>query len=408
MLTREQKEQFSEILKKLGESLDITQTQYDAAVESYGAVGRWLADENSSLHPFFPAIRPQGSFMLGTMIQPVCEGDDLDIDLVCELTGKSPNWTQADLKRKIGDRLKERYEEMLDKEGRRCWTLLYRENALNYKSKYHMDVLPSIVDSGYAMVLEKAFSASELNGLDKLAIRITDKEDENYRTETNLERWRKSNPFGYGRWFYQQALVNNKRTISLNESIQEVPQYSEEKLPLQRVVQILKRHRDLMFNGKENKPISIIITTLAARAYNGETDILEALLNVIEKMHLFIETRQSTIHPLKTIKWITNPVNSDENFADRWEFEKEREDNFYNWLEQVKIDVGGTLEKRGVQLIKESLEKPFGKETIEKAFSKYGDEQRQKRESGELKMASVSGIIGSVGTSIPNHNFHGR
>lgn len=42
---------------------------------------------------------------------------------------------------------------------------------------------------------------------------------------------------------------------------------------LQRIVQILKRHRDIMFNGDEDKPISIIITTLASRAYRGETNL---------------------------------------------------------------------------------------------------------------------------------------
>lgn len=39
MLTQEEKKQFSEILETLGETLDITETQYNAAVSSYSAVG---------------------------------------------------------------------------------------------------------------------------------------------------------------------------------------------------------------------------------------------------------------------------------------------------------------------------------------------------------------------------------
>lgn len=50
MLTQEEKKQFSEILETLGETLDITETQYNAAVSSYGAVGEWLAKPESSLH----------------------------------------------------------------------------------------------------------------------------------------------------------------------------------------------------------------------------------------------------------------------------------------------------------------------------------------------------------------------
>jgi hypothetical protein len=37
---------------------------------------------------------------------------------------------------------------------------------------------------------------------------------------------------------------------------------------------ILKRHRDYSFtNRKEERPISVIITTLAAHSYNGEETI---------------------------------------------------------------------------------------------------------------------------------------
>lgn len=160
MLTQEEKKQFSEILETLGETLDITETQYNAAVSSYGAVGEWLAKPESSLAQYKPVVRPQGSFMLGTMIKPICEEDDLDIDLVCELTGKNPQWTQYYLKQAVGNRLKanETYKNMLDEEGRRCWTLMY-SNSVNY----HMDILPSLVCNGYNIVLEKAFSATALD-----------------------------------------------------------------------------------------------------------------------------------------------------------------------------------------------------------------------------------------------------
>lgn len=134
MTTREELMQFSEILEELGKALDISKSQYDAIVTSYNAVGDLLAKPNSLLSPYAPVIRPQGSFMLGTMTKPD-EKNDLDIDLVCQLTGKNPNWSQYDLKQKVGDQIKsnETYKEMLQIEGRRCWTLKYAldmENGL--------------------------------------------------------------------------------------------------------------------------------------------------------------------------------------------------------------------------------------------------------------------------------------
>ena len=149
-MNTEQVKQFDSIFNALSESLDITETQYEAAVRSYRAVGDWLAKADSVLVSYNPIIRAQGSFMLGTMIRPLNEQDDLDIDLVCELTGKGASWTQYDLKHKVGNRLKdhETYKRMLDEEGRRCWTLKYAQ-----ESNYHMDILPCLVAKDYKTVI---------------------------------------------------------------------------------------------------------------------------------------------------------------------------------------------------------------------------------------------------------------
>ncbi len=406
MLTKEQEEQFSDILDELGKALDISETQHVAAVKSYEAVGNWLANEDSTLSPYSPEILPQGSFMLGTMVKCINDKDDLDIDLVCQLKGKNPAWTQEDLKQKVGDRLKvhDTYKQMLDKEGRRCWTLVYSDAA-----NYHMDILPSIVDKGYRIILEEAFLDRELKDIEKLGIRITDNQTVNYDWEPNHLEWLKSNPFGYGRWFFQQATLNFEKAFSLNEYITPIPKYKKDKLPLQRVVQILKRHRDILFKGDKNKPISIIITTLAAKAYNKETDIITALMNVVSNLRNFIETRWSDEHG-RYIKWISNPVNDEENFADKWQEYPQREKNFYKWLDELENDLKNILGQRGqgLPVIHETMAKPFGKDIVTKAFNSYGEKYLEQRETGALKMAAGTGMLGSTGTNVKGHNFHGK
>lgn len=407
MLTQEEKKQFSEILETLGETLDITETQYKAAVSSYGAVGEWLAKPESLLSPYKPIIRPQGSFMLGTMIKPICEDDDLDIDLVCELTGKNPQWTQHHLKQAVGNRLKANgtYKNMLVEEGRRCWTLTYSDNA-----NYHMDILPSLVCNGYNIVLEKAFSATALDkDYESLAIRITDNKQNNYYSDTIAENWMRSNPFGYGRWFFNAADVFSlRKSIMLSETVSPVPKYNKDKLPLQRVVQILKRHRDMMFNGDKDKPISIIITTLASRAYNKETSIIDALMNVVSNMRNYIESRYDSSTG-RIIKWISNPVNPEENFADKWVEHPQREKNFYKWLDQVGQDIQAIVQQRGLYNISESMKKPFGEKVVTKTFSAFGEKNLILRENGMLKMATGTGILSTIGSvAAAAHNFHGN
>lgn len=38
-------------------------------------------------------------------------------------------------------------------------------------------------------------------------------------------------------------------------------------------------------------------------------------------------------------KWVANPVNPEENFADKWIEYPQREKNFYKWLDQVEHDI---------------------------------------------------------------------
>ena len=409
MLTNEQKIQFNEIFEELGNNLDISETQHENAVKSYQAVGSWLSKEDSLLAKYNPKILTQGSFLLGTVIKPVNENDDIDIDLVCELTGKNESWTQKDLKKIVGDRLKQNdtYKEMLNAEGRRCWTLEYRKESKNKKEKYHMDILPSIISDGYSVLLTKAFSENIFEEVDKLAIRITDKESLNYSYDSDTENWLKSNPFGYGRWFFNRTAISTKKLFSLNESIKPAPKYQAEKLPLQRAVQILKRHRDIMFQGDVDKPISIIITTLSGRSYNGEENIVDAIKNIISNMHLHI-AEKFDLSSNKKIKYIANPVNKEENFADKWVEHPKRETNFYKWLEQVRIDFDSIFSKtQGLQFINESMQKPFGESLTTKTFSSYGTKKLEQRKQGGLKVATVTGTIGSSGKTIQNHNFYG-
>ncbi len=407
MLTNEIKTQFNEILEEIGNNLDISETQYKYAVQSYQAVGKWLADEKSLLSPYKPEILPQGSFLLGTMIKPVNDSDELDVDLVCRLEGKKADWAQYHLKKIVGDRLKENktYKEMLDEEGRRCWTLNYADS-----SKYHMDILPSIVSEGHRVILEKAFSAIGFKDFEKTAIRITDNQENNYFAETNPDFWNKSNPFGYAAWFQERCSISIRKSVFLSESVNPMPTYQKEKLPLQRVVQILKRHRDIMFDGDEDKPISIIITTLSSKAYDKETDIISALTNVVENMESFIETKYSEEHN-KWIKWISNPVNEEENFADKWPENPKKERNFYNWLNKIKADLATTVEQKGIHRIQESFSKSFGEDLIKTSFGKIADRTYEKREAGDLHMKMGSGLLSSDtvrSTSVKSHNFHGK
>jgi hypothetical protein len=206
-----------------------------------------------------------------------------------------------------------------------------------------------------------------MNDWSEQAIAITDKTLPNYERLDN--DWPRSNPKGYTEWFRKRMETQyNALQKSLAEArkahIEAVPEYRI-KTSLQRAIQILKRHRDIMFaEDQEDKPISIIITTLAAHAYNNEADIFDALFNIVQRMPSYIETRDG-------ISWVSNPVNPLENFADKWHEHPKREQNFRLWLQQVCSDLNIALKSENIRAIGEVLKSHLGEKTVNKALEQF-------------------------------------
>jgi len=392
-----QKNQINEMLRKSVQEISISKTQHETLVASYEAVGNYLA-ANEELRRFRPEIYPQGSIRLETAIKPISDDDDIDIDLVCEFSNIPSDWTQKDLKDAVGKCLKDsaRYRDMIEKKdgGKRCWTLLYRQGSAN---NYHMDILPAVVADNYGLLLE-SFNHTDYSSL---AISITDKTLPNYATSTNHAYWPHSNPFGYAKWFEQRCRQRILKAVC--ESVEEAPKYDASPSVLQDAIKLLKRNRDLKYGGDDDKPISIIITTLAARAYNGEANLYDALVGIASGMSAFIEERMVNG---RLVKYIANPVDENENYADKWVNEPRKEKMFFDWLESVRstvlrlADDAQTGSKAGFEAL-------CGKNVIQRVYESVGQETKQKREAGTLRMGAT-GLLGSVGTKVQGHTFHGK
>lgn len=331
--------QFSRSLDQaISQSLDISDEHHRLAVERYKSIGNWLERRASTVAHYRPEIYPQGSFRLGTVTRPVSNAEEYDIDLVSELNLEKFQISQERLKNLVGYEIKAYARDCcldLPKNGRRCWTLNYPGTA-----RFHMDILPAMPD-GKSFKQNLQANARSLPNFDiaidlsRLAIAITDREHCNYsRIDLN---WPRSNPKGYAAWFTNRAF---SRDLTDTWAVEDVPDHSV-KTPLQRTVQILKRHRDIWFDKMvrqnyytlDDKPISIIITTLAAHAYHGEEDLQEALQNIVRKMPRSIEWGNDGA------AYVRNPVDPLENFADKWQEHPSRKACFMAWLQQVSREM---------------------------------------------------------------------
>lgn len=341
---------------KLVEGLDISPTMYKNATEKYKAVGTYLQEQGLTCDIF-----PQGSFSLGTVVRPYRESKDVDYDLdfICCLDDKKEKTTAKYVKNIVKEILSksEIYKEKLqDKEWDKCWTLEYAEvNGIGF----NIDIVPGVPESDEIFQLMVSSGLTQEDA--KNAVAITNKEKNNYF-------WVTSNPRAYKNWFdsinrpFLEYDRDNKRRVlfeksrTVYNSIEEIPE-GLERSSLQRVIQILKHHRDVYYCriNKENlKPTSAIITTICAEIAKG----MDPSLNVFELLQVIandfeiyscnqIMTEEefskqyqtkNTIRKSKG-KWcIMNPVNPKDNLADSWNDNPDKAKLFFKWTKAVKKD----------------------------------------------------------------------
>lgn len=365
-----------EEIRKIIEELDVSDSNYEKATKRYNSIADYI--KNSHLSSHNPDVFLQGSFKLGTAIKPLTEDGSYDIDIVCNFTKlRREDQSQFSLKYDLGIVVKQysKSQSMANEpdETKRCWTLKYVD-----EDNFHIDILPSV----------------PLNEKDDGYIGITDKTKSNY-FDISLD-WETSNPKGYAQWFrdiskytvYQEIIA--KRFYA---SVEQVPEYKV-KTPLQRIVQILKRHSEVCFaDDIEYKPSSIIITTLAAKQYQSaclhSKDFLSVISYIVEHLKDGIENRNGK-------PCVYNPVNYNEVLSGKWDKDESYFEAFENWLMQLASDFNiGSSEltySDKVKYIKRSLFVDRKKEMPIVNVSSISHHQESKWIDCLIEKASVKGM----------------
>lgn len=356
--------QAEQLLEDLADSLEIPSSRYEAAERSYQSFGRWLDRPESLFANDETTLYPQGSFRLGTVIKPTNDDDDYDLDAVCEIDLSKRDCTQAQLKERLGIEIRayaKAHGMAAPVEARRCWTLNYADGA-----QFHMDVLPALPDGTRQRLLVEAMGGSR-GDLAEKSIAITDTEHPTFNRAS--DDWPASNPKGYSEWFYERMKTifdAKRRAMMLAEArttVEDIPTHRV-RTPLQAAIKILKRHRDMRFSEDvDNRPISIILTTLAAHAYNQETTISAALYSILTRMDHYIEDRNG-------VAWIANPTDPRENFADKWEIHPERKTAFTDWLQMARVDFSTVARLSEIDQIVDALAPRMGRKLMEATAAK--------------------------------------
>ena len=369
------------IYRELANELNISDTLYERALSAYNGLADYIKAHNDS---WDVEVFPQGSFELGTVIRPVSEEDEYDVDMVVLI--KVPDFTDPkELRDVVKCFLEEhgRYEGNIE-EKKQCLRVVYSDSA-----QFHMDVVcakPIIGD------------------------RIIDVAKKQERSTAYM--YNESNPKGYISWFketmnYSRILneAQKRGGIFASTKVEELS-LSRMRTPLQQAIQILKRHRDIYFADRlDDRPSSIVITTLCAKSYEydkmynwSHDNVYTVIKRMLELFPRFIETNENGEYVLK------NPSLESENFLYKWKSNENLERNFREWIRKAKVDIvenpesflPSNPEKAG-ELLRES----FGSHAMGKALKRFGEHMGTMSANGEMLIDRRTRSISSNTTEAP-------
>ena len=381
---REKQKDIIELIAKL----DITPTMYKNAVEKYKALAQHL--EGSGIKA---DIYPQGSFAIGTVVRPsvVDPNAYYDLDFICQLDVVKDSVAPSELRQTIKNALidSQIYKERLEFDEN-CFTITYADvDDIGFK----IDVVPAADES--AVTKRQLQNMSVRPDLISTAIAIPRcTQEKNYL-------WITSNPRGIRTWFDEinrpfalfsreerrQTMFRENRSVF--DSVEAIPE-ALERSSLQRVIQILKRHRDVYYarlqrsDIEELKPISAIITVVVSQIAKsaapqlGVFDLLEYTIRELsvysERLKLNDDMFARTYGARSLInrengKWkIRNPSNPEDNLADRWNTNKEAPKFFFMWLNACKQDLILSMSLSDSEF-RRTMENAFGSASVQKVWA---------------------------------------
>ena len=353
------------ILSSLAEELNISDTMYERAVQSYSALGEYLRKANTD---WVVEVYPQGSFEMGTVVKPLSDEDQYDVDLVVLV--ESPVFSAKELRESILALLEEygRYEGKIE-DKKRCIRIQYKDSA-----QFHMDIAcaKNALIQGNNII---SISQHDNNGSYDFS---------------------PSDPLGYITWFkdamrYYELPEMRALSEKVTSSTDVTP------LPLikihttlQQSIQLLKRHRDIYFESNiDNSPSSIIITTLCALSYDHivknqmqSKSIYATIKSMLENFSRYITIKNGEYH-------LDNPVLKNENFLASWKANGNLKQHFDSWIRKATIDIvtapAGFIENDPAKLSK-ALYENFGGTVAARALKKYGQTLEALNAAGALNV----------------------
>ncbi len=385
--------------------VQLSQTNYDRAVDRYRAIRNWIERDDSPLRDDVKLFYPQGSMAVGATIASKLGTDEFDIDVVAQLNlpeNGLPKQALDLLYRAIRGEPGSRYHRMT-KRKTRCITVQYEDGM-------HVDVTPAVRRWGTPDRESVIFHQ-----------RPEEPHDPGY---THV-----ANPYGFAEWFNDKTQPDDAFAdvfeARAREYLQVFARAASDPIPPQEppsrkskaviALQLLKRWRNVQYDARPGRrPPSIMIAKLVADAANGTDRLSEELLHQSRHMLSMFQQEDSNGRLLH----ISNPVCRLDVLTDRWPESRQDQKLFIRDLDVLVENVERLVSGCDMEEMQRLMVGLFGEKPAVDAFrvfnERIGDDVRSGRsrhrpDVGGLVIPGAATGIGasSASRATPSHRFFG-
>lgn len=367
------------------------------------------------LSKFDVVIKPQGSMSYGTTVPPVSSkkkrnAGEFDVDLLIAIEAMKNQMIPNGLHSEIGTYLKKEYAKDMSP-IRFGWQLDYA-----FEDRMHFDIVPAV--RSYHLEMGTILAAGDWK--------------EN--------KWKDTNPEGYTKDFLalcEQLPIIEERLIAFSNSarafnskearepvVERLPAPTLLKRPLQRAVQLTKRHRDVWFSKRSNdglkrRPASIVVTTILWYAYQRYvanrhfTSAYAAFIKLAESLAdssiLLTKEIGGKIHYI-----LPNPTLPEENLVEKWNKEEYKQDvsDFFVWAKEYSQFINALARAEGRHVLQNQLSSSLGDDQVLPIFKadalKAAPGNFERISLGYTPKIGITGLATSAATlPLKGHTYHG-
>jgi hypothetical protein len=364
-----------ELLRDIADKIQLAPTDYRIAQERYGSIARWIENDGSAIKTLRPLLYPQGSFRIQSSISSKLDTDEYDIDLMLEMS-IDHNSRPQDVLQLVFNSL-----------DRGPGTLYHGKVTMKRRcvsvqcEGMHLDITPAVLTTA------------------------TPRTCVIFDTHPHRPDHVLSNPEGFARVFEDRTQYD-ENLIEMRKLAVPVPPQTplDSKSDALICLQLLKRWRNIQYDGANNKPPSVLLACLVSEVRFHSASLLGRLSESVD--HLI---RRLSVTGLA----VSNPACERELFTDRWPGDDAARSRFVSQLRAMRSDLmelgrsGPTLADK-----KLTLKHLFGERAADLAFTAVNKRFGKMGEQGTVGIHPGVGAIlpprASAPIKIPGHRFFGK